>query len=137
MKDRIRHPSNAAVWAIIVATALAVSNAAGQSNPRSPQPGQRMDSPEYGNSTERDPEWERQKLLWRMGRLKDSPRTERLDAQVFDREFTERLAEFATAWNQLMRIVDKGAWNLKQARKTRKAFERLVHSQGWVEKSKD
>jgi hypothetical protein len=136
MKLRIRHPSKAGGWAVAVVMALAAYSANAQINPHNYPPGQRMDSPENGKSAERDPDWERQKLLWRTG-LEDSPQTERLDAHVFDREFTERLAEFATAWNSLMQVAVKGAWNVKQARKTRRAFERLVHSQGWVEKSKD
>jgi hypothetical protein len=51
-----------------------------------------------------------------------------------EREFMERMTEFATAWNALMKVCEKGVWNAKQAQQAHKAFERLVHSEGWVEK---
>jgi hypothetical protein len=60
-----------------------------------------------------------------------------LKAQEADRDFVDRVAKFATAWTALMELRNTGVWNIKQARRTRKAFERLVHSRAWVEGSKE
>jgi hypothetical protein len=54
-----------------------------------------------------------------------------------EREFFERLTEFATTWNTLMKLCEKGVWNAKKAKQARKAFDRLVQSPGWVENAKD
>jgi hypothetical protein len=59
------------------------------------------------------------------------------EAAKRQREFTARMAEFANCWNKLILGAQKGTWNAKAAAKTRKAFERLVHSQGWIEEGKD
>ncbi len=48
-------------------------------------------------------------------------------------EFAERVAAFANAWNTLMENGAKGVWNPKQAKAARKAFDRLVKSDGWFE----
>jgi hypothetical protein len=52
-------------------------------------------------------------------------------------ELTIRLADFANSWNKLIQNAQKGVWNAKEAKKTRKAFERLIHSEGWIEDMKD
>ena len=61
---------------------------------------------------------------------------ERAADEKRQREFMERLTEFATAWNALMKVCEKGVWSAKEARHAHKAFERLVRSEGWVENSK-
>jgi uncharacterized protein (DUF2342 family) len=53
-----------------------------------------------------------------------------------EREFVARLAEFAKAWNELIKLSEKGVWNPKQAKAAHQAFDRLVSSQGWIEGSK-
>lgn len=62
---------------------------------------------------------------------------ERAADEKRQREFMERLTEFATAWNALMKVCEKGVWSSKEARHAHKAFERLVRSQGWVENTKE
>ena len=52
------------------------------------------------------------------------------------RELTSRLADFAISWNKLIQLAEKGVWNAKQAEKTRKAFDRLVRAEGWIEDNK-
>jgi hypothetical protein len=53
-----------------------------------------------------------------------------------EREFIARLAEFAKAWNELIKLSEKGVWNPKQAKAAHQAFDRLVSSQAWFEGSK-
>jgi hypothetical protein len=53
--------------------------------------------------------------------------------EIRHREFSQRVVEFAGAWNDLIASGSKGVWNAKQARAARKAFERLVHTDGWIE----
>lgn len=53
-----------------------------------------------------------------------------------EREFVARLAEFAKAWNDLIKLSEKGIWNPKQAKAAHQAFDRLVSSQAWIEGSK-
>ncbi len=48
-------------------------------------------------------------------------------------EFSSRIRVFAQSWNRLMRGAEKGVWKIEDAIKARKAFERLVRSEGWVE----
>jgi hypothetical protein len=54
-----------------------------------------------------------------------------------EREFSQRMAEFASNWNALVKQTGQGTWNAKQAEKTRKAFEKLIHSEGWLENKKE
>jgi hypothetical protein len=61
---------------------------------------------------------------------------ERAAAEKRARELFQRLADFAEAWNTLIKMSDKGVWNAKQAKRAHKAFERLVECQGWIETSK-
>ncbi len=68
--------------------------------------------------------------------LDDAARKKKLDAasaECAQRELNDRLADFANAWNKLITLAQKGVWNAKQAAKTRKAFDKLVHSAGWIE----
>jgi hypothetical protein len=64
-------------------------------------------------------------------------KVDHVNTETNDREFREHVAEFANAWNALMQDGEKGLWNPKHAHQTRKAFERLIHSKGWVEISKN
>jgi hypothetical protein len=57
-------------------------------------------------------------------------------AEKRQREFTILMADFANSWNKLVQVAGRGGWNAKEARKTREAFERLAHSEGWIEESK-
>ncbi|MGE5646905.1 MAG: hypothetical protein ACM336_14050 [Acidobacteriota bacterium] len=50
-----------------------------------------------------------------------------------EREFVERMATFATAWNELVKGSEKGLWSAKHAKEAHKAFDRLVRTEGWVE----
>ena len=60
----------------------------------------------------------------------------RADAEKRQREFSILMADFAHSWNKLVQVAGRGGWNAKDARKTREAFERLAHSEGWIEESK-
>jgi hypothetical protein len=55
------------------------------------------------------------------------------EAQRRQHEFAALLSDFTKSWNKLMGLSSKGEWNAKEARKTRKAFERLVRSGAWIE----
>jgi hypothetical protein len=57
-------------------------------------------------------------------------------AEKRQRDFTILMADFASSWNKLVQVAGRGGWNAKDARKTREAFERLAHSDGWIEESK-
>ena len=57
-------------------------------------------------------------------------------AEKRQRDFTILMADFANSWNRLVQVAGRGGWNAKEARKTREAFERLAHSEGWIEESK-
>ena len=86
----------------------------------------------------RDPVGDRSTALHDLDHLADRGRKADLaKLEKAQREFVERLAGFANAWNALMQVHEKGAWNAKQAREAHKAFERLVRSQGWVENTND
>ncbi len=61
------------------------------------------------------------------------PKKDEATAERRQRELTSRLADFANSWNKLVQLAEKGVWNAKQAAKTRKAFERLVQAEGWIE----
>ncbi len=60
----------------------------------------------------------------------------RVIAEKRKSEFSGRLTEFTNSWNSLMESKSHGKWNPKRAKAARKAFERLVRSQGWFEESK-
>ncbi len=51
-------------------------------------------------------------------------------------EFVERIEAFKAAWRALLNSSTNGLWNPKQAKAVRKAFERLVQSQAWVESAR-
>ncbi|HXN45778.1 MAG TPA: hypothetical protein VN893_04005 [Bryobacteraceae bacterium] len=55
------------------------------------------------------------------------------EAAKRQREFTARVVDFTNSWNKLIQVAGRGGWNTKEARKTREAFERLVHCQAWIE----
>jgi hypothetical protein len=59
-----------------------------------------------------------------------------LNAEKRRLEFAERVVKFTDSYNALMENGRKGVWNPKQAKAARKAFERLVHSEAWLETSK-
>jgi hypothetical protein len=63
-------------------------------------------------------------------------KADRAKVEKANLEFNERMTEFASAWNALIKVCEKGVWSAKQARQAHKAFERLVRSQGWVENTK-
>jgi hypothetical protein len=72
--------------------------------------------------------------------LGDNARKDKAAAASAERaqhELTQHLADFANAWNKLITLAEKGVWNAKQAAKTRKAFDKLVHSEGWIEETKN
>ena len=58
---------------------------------------------------------------------------EAADARRRQYELRNRLAEFANSWNKLMQLAEKGVWNARTAHETRKAFERLTRTEGWIE----
>ena len=58
------------------------------------------------------------------------------DVEKRQREFNALLVDFTNSWNKLIKLSGRGGWNAKEARKTREAFERLAHSDGWIEESK-
>jgi hypothetical protein len=55
------------------------------------------------------------------------------DAEKRQREFSVLAVDFTNSWNKLIKLSARGEWNAKEARKTREAFERLVHCQAWIE----
>jgi len=59
----------------------------------------------------------------------------RAAAQARLHEFNTLLADFADSWNKLISLSRRGGWSAKDARKTRLAFERLVHCEAWIEES--
>ncbi len=61
---------------------------------------------------------------------------DRTASEKREREFVARLAEFAKAWNELIKLSEKGVWNPKQAKLAHRAFERLISSQDWIETAK-
>ncbi len=54
-------------------------------------------------------------------------------AEKKKREFTLLMGDFVKSWNKLIQLAEKGAWDAKVAKKTRKAFEKLIKSEGWIE----
>ena len=60
----------------------------------------------------------------------------RASAEKRQREFDVLMADFAKSWNKLVQVSGRGGWNAKEARKTREAFERLVHCRAWIEAGK-
>ena len=59
----------------------------------------------------------------------------KIEAEKRQREFNVLMADFAKSWNKLIQVAGRGGWNAKDARKTRQAFERLAHSEGWIEEA--
>lgn len=87
-----------------------------------------------GVGVPRNPDGGRSAALHDLDRLPErSQKAEHAKTAKAEREFLERLADFAKAWNALMKVREDGVWSAKQARRAHKAFERLVRSQGWVE----
>jgi len=60
-------------------------------------------------------------------------RDAKAEAEKRQREFNLLLVDFTKSWNRLMKSAGQGGWNAKDARKTREAFERLLHSGAWIE----
>jgi hypothetical protein len=58
---------------------------------------------------------------------------DRTASEKREHEFVARFAAFAKAWNELIKLSEKGIWDPKQAKAPHQAFERLVGSQGWIE----
>jgi hypothetical protein len=54
-------------------------------------------------------------------------------AQKRQLEFAQRVVEFTDTWNSLIQKCGKGTWSPKQAKAVRKAFERLLRTEGWME----
>ena len=76
---------------------------------------------------------DRSVALQNLDRLADrgpKVKDDRAKAEKANRDFMEHLADFATAWNALMKVHETGVWSTRQARQAHKAFERLVRSQG-------
>jgi len=65
-----------------------------------------------------------------------SAERKRLNAEKRKLEFAERVVKFTDSYNALMEDGKRGVWNPKRAKAARKAFERLVHSEAWLETSK-
>ncbi len=56
-------------------------------------------------------------------------------SEALQRKLFKRMTEFTSAWNALVAASAKGIWDLKQAEAVHKAFDRVVHSEGWVEEA--
>lgn len=79
----------------------------------------------------------RANLMLEMERLHRQPVDPgRLAAAKRQREFEACVVEFTKAWNALMVKGAQGVWSPKQAKAVRKAFTRLVQSEGWMEDAK-
>jgi hypothetical protein len=133
MKDMptdIRRRPRTAAWFVCLGIALFAPSASAQTiDNRKPVVPERSVLNEDSNRSE---------ALRALGNVAWPNKTaESLKAQEADRDFVDRLAKFAVVWNTLMKERDTGVWNIKRARQTRKAFERLVHSRAWVEGSKE